>query len=98
MENAATILCTILGNRDYQTITALYDTVQSAPGPLSETINILQQRAFHQPSDAHLPPNPLSDDYDRHDSLLMLLHGFQVHRMDIQSFASSKNEEARKRN
>ena len=33
-ENAATILCTILGNRDYQTITALYGTVQATPGPL----------------------------------------------------------------
>ena len=33
-ENAATILCTILGNGDYQTITALYGTLQAARGPL----------------------------------------------------------------
>ena len=83
MDNAATILCTILGSCDYQTVTARSLGVVTTKPSLHCMVlsnRLLDHYRNHATrSVTALPPDSLSDDHDRHDGLPMLLHGFQPH-------------------
>ena len=83
MENAATILCTILGSRDYQTVTArslgVVTTKPSLHCMVLSNRLLDHYRNYATSSVTALPTDALSDDYDRHDGLPMLLRCFQRH-------------------